>query len=146
MNTCKICHSELTNIKQVLRAKMKRINGKSVPNRIIYKAWCIKCEIYLRKTVHGRPNGEWETSHIKHNQLIHELTDHELSELKLEIEQNAKLDITFRTEKRWNEFISMKKENDKLYGYMQGDSLDSIKGYVIKRGSFLIGFYVHNTK
>ncbi len=143
MNNCKICNSELTKTEQIFRARMKSVDGNPVADRVKYKAWCAHCHIYLGKTIQGREESEWETSHVQHNELKHELSANELIELQLEIEQAAKQDDIFDTEERWNEFISMKKETDKLYSYIQGDSSSQIKGYVIKRDAFLISFFVH---
>lgn len=122
-----------------MRARMK-----NAADRVIYRAWCPNCEIYLRKTTQGRNEGKWETSHVKHDELQSELSHQEFLELTLNVEESALLDDTFQTEKRWNEFISMKKEDDKVYSYIQGNSTTRIKGYVIKRDSFIIGFFVHN--
>lgn len=146
MNNCKICDSELINKEQVLRARMKNVNGKPVGDRVVYKAWCSNCEIYLRKTVRGGQGDDWKTSHVQLDELDRELSEAEIHKLKAEIEQKTEKKDIFKRKKKWKEFISMMKESDKLYRYIQHDSPYLIKGYVIKRKSFLIGFFVHEIK
>ena len=146
MNNCKICDSELLNKEQVLRARMKNIDGKPLADKIVYKAWCPNCEIYLRKTTQGHQNGDQETSHIKQSQLYNELSENELHKLKSDIENKPEKNDTYHIKERWDEFISMKKKNDKIYSYVQDDSTDQIRGYVIKRKSFLISFFVYKIK
>ena len=146
MDKCKICDSELINKEQVLRARMKDNDGRPLADQVIYKAWCPNCEIYLRKTTQGNQGSDWETSHIKQNELKNEISEIDLQKLKSEIESKPELEDTFQTKKRWNEFISMIKKTDKLYSYIQNDSTHTIEGYVIKRNSFLISFFVYEIK
>lgn len=142
-NHCTICNSELNNIEQVLKARMKPVNGNRVANRVIYKAWCPNCEIFLRKRLPSKKEPQWETSPIKVHELQDELSDKELQTLKSEMEQVSSKDGVPNSKKKWNELISMKKESDKIFSYVQGDASHLIKGYVIKRGVYLIGFFVH---
>lgn len=142
MDICNICHSELINKKLLVRARMKKVDGKPVADRLKYEAWCPSCEIYLRKTVRGRYESDWKSSHIAINELKEKVSKEEILQLKLKIEQTPDLENFSRRKENWVTFISMKKEDDSLYHYIQEDTSCIIKGYVIKRGTFLIGFFV----
>ncbi|MEP0266855.1 hypothetical protein [Dokdonia sp.] len=69
MNTCKTCNSELINKELIFRAKMKKLDGKHIPDRFKYEAWCPTCEIYLLKTIQGQYESDWEISPIKKSTL-----------------------------------------------------------------------------
>jgi len=145
MNTCQICNSELTNIKQTFRARMRDKNNKPSGNRYRYQAWCSKCSIFLTKNVSGKKVGRWVTSHVTVDNLDKELTEKELIALSKEIQKKENEDPIFRKKEKWDTFISMKKTTDKLYKYIRKDNTNTVYGLVIKRDSFLIGFYVLDT-
>lgn len=142
MDICNICQSELINKKLLVRARMKKVDGKPVADRVKYEAWCPSCEVYLRKTVQGRSESDWKSSHISIDELKEKVSENEILQLKLEIKQIPDLESLSRRKENWVTFISMKKDDDDLYHYIQEGTSSKIKGYVIKRGTFLIGSFV----
>ena len=142
MDLCVICNSQLINKEQALRARMKNKDDKPVADRIVYKAWCPKCEIHLRKSNQGHEEGNWVTSDVKESELICEISNNEFLNIKSEIENYIKTDKGRIRQEKWNEFISVKKENDKIYTYCQNDNLHNIMGYVIKRGFNFISQFI----
>lgn len=142
MDLCVICNCQLINKEQTLRARMRNKDGKPVADRIVYKAWCPNCEIYLRKSTLGHKAGFWVTSDVREFELICEIPNNEFLNIKTEIEKYIKTDKGRIRQEKWNEFISVKKENDYIYSYSQNDNLHTIKGYVIKRGIHFISQFI----
>lgn len=146
MNTCQICNSELTNIKQISRVRMKDNNNNSLGNCYSYLAWCSKCSIYLSKTVSKLQESKWLTSNVKLDELGKEVSNKKLILLSQEIQKKENENTIPRLKGKWKAFISMKKTTDKLFYYIQKDDTYTSYGLVIKRGNFLIGFYSYDLK
>jgi len=146
MNTCQICNSELTNIKQTFRVRMKDNNNNSLGNCYRYQAWCSKCSISLSKTVSKQQESKWLTSNVKLHELDKEVSNEKLILLSQKIQEKEDESTLPRSKGKWKAFISMKKTTDKLFQYIQNNDTFTSYGLVIKRSNFLIGFYIYDSK
>lgn len=144
MDNCIICKSHLINKKQTARARMRDVNGKPLADWISYKAWCPKCEIYLRKTKQGKTEGYWIISVVKESDKIAEICESDFLKIKYNIEKELEIidDKFMYKRERWIEFITIKKQNDKIYEFSQIDNDYTIRGYTIKRDNYFIGDYI----
>lgn len=87
MDNCIICKSHLINKKQTIRSRMRDKNGEPQGDMIRYKAWCPKCEIYLRKTKQGKTEGHWRISMVKESDKITEICESEFLKIKYNLEK-----------------------------------------------------------
>ncbi|MCF2934163.1 hypothetical protein [Tenacibaculum sp. Cn5-34] len=107
-----------------------------------YKGWCSKCEIWLTKKVKKGEESNWKTSIINSSKLDRELNENEVHLLyKLISENNDSPLGKDKDIELWNEFISMKKQTDKIFECktkLIGNEF-KCRTFVLKRNSFLIG-------
>ena len=145
MPVCDICATSLTDIRVIRRGSLKRTPERPLGGGMsLSEAWCPNCEIFLTKKTFNGEVEDWKSSYISHDELVSEVSNHQQSKLEedvLFIDSNEKHSTA---KERWDKFISMKKETDKLFQYLRKDQHLTITGYVIKRANHLIGFYIHN--
>ncbi len=148
MDICIICNSQLEEKEIILRARMRNKDGKPQADRITYKARCPNCEIYLRKHNQGKTEGHWGISNIKERDLKAELSESEFLKLKITVEKKLEeiIDHYMFKREKWIEFITIKKQNDKVYEFSQYDGDYIINGYVIKRDNYFISEYITEIK
>ncbi|UUC44746.1 hypothetical protein [Flavobacterium cerinum] len=148
MDICIICNYQLEEKQIIRRARMRDKDGKPQADRITYKARCPSCEIYLRKQDHGKTEGHWGISNIKESDLKFELSENEFLTLKSTVEKKLeKISDDYRFEReKWAEFITIKKQNDKIYAFSQCEGDYIINGYVIKRDNYFISEYTDEIK
>lgn len=128
-----------------MRAKLHPVAGNPQPDILTYEAFCPECEIYLTKDCKGRYCGPWQLPSVDQNEIVGEISENELHDLKQKMDT---IDIEkdfMKSKKNWGKFIAIKKPNDKILRYNVVFESGIFEGYIIKRGENIIGkFFNYN--
>lgn len=143
MDQCIICHTELVNKKLLMRGRMRGADGKPMADRLLYRALCPRCGIYLRKADQGRKEGKWYATDVQDADLQHLLSDPDFSALRTKIEKELRQTDNDILREKWEEFLAVKKRGDKVFSYVQTDGGYTIRGVVLKRDQYLISQFIH---
>lgn len=140
MDTCIICNTSLSNVEVYLRARMRAKDGRPAGDRVIYKAWCTACEIYLKKSEEKNKVSNWFISDITASEIEYELSDKEFSDLKNKMRKKMKETDFSLAKEQWDEFIAVKKESDSVCFFKRIEASYRITGYVVCRSSYVISY------
>jgi hypothetical protein len=139
MDDCIICNSKLINIELFMKAKMEPVGGKIQPERFTYEGFCPKCEIYLTRNDKEKIKGNWTLPKIDEKKLVGVVSDEELENLKIEIE-NIKSNFI---KKQGQRLLSVAGKNDTILKYNDSIGSKNVIKYAVKRDSYIIETFLN---
>lgn len=120
----------------MISRRSRRSDGSPAPSLYQYLAWCDHCEIKYFNSSDQEPHS-WGCSDVKLEELVHEMSQQEIDQIKLEVETQYP-DPRDLSNRLWAEFFSMKKLEDQFLKYKKVVRDISYEGIAIKRGDHII--------